>query len=75
MVRSGQQVIEEFQTQGVAIADWARQHGFNPSLVYQVLKGKHVPMRGESHKIAVALGMKRGTLSQTSITQNFSQES
>lgn len=74
MVRSAQQIIEEFQTQGVAIADWARQHGFNPSLVYQVLKGKHVPVRGESHKIAVALGIKLGSLPQSVITQNASHD-
>ena len=74
MVRSAQQIIEEFQTQGVAIADWARQHGFNPSLVYQVLKGKHVPVRGENHKIAVALGIKLGSLPQAVITQNASHD-
>jgi gp16 family phage-associated protein len=62
MVRSPQQVIENFQTQGISIADWARQHGFNPSLVYQVLKGTHVPVRGQSHKIAVTLGIKFGTI-------------
>lgn len=48
-----------FTDQGVSVADWARQHCFSLPLVYAVLKGRNRASRGESHKIAVALGLKR----------------
>ena len=48
-----------FTDQGVSVADWARQHRFSLPLVYAVLKGRNRASRGESHKIAVALGLKR----------------
>nr|WP_228133840.1 hypothetical protein [Acinetobacter pittii] len=31
---------------------------FSPDLVYRILKNNKVPRRGESHKIAVKLGIK-----------------
>ncbi len=45
---------------GVSIAEWARINGFSGGLVYQVLDGKRKCLRGQSHKIAVALGVKAG---------------
>lgn len=45
---------------GVSIAEWARVNGFSGGLVYQVLDGKRKCVRGQSHKIAVALGVKTG---------------
>lgn len=60
MTRSPQEVIEDFRKRGVSIATWARQNGVSQALVYQVLRGNHVPCRGQSHKIAVLLGIKNG---------------
>ncbi len=54
-----EQVKAEFERQGVSIADWARDNGFPPPLVYRVLNGAS-PKRGTSHKIAVELGIKEG---------------
>lgn len=48
-----------FTDQGVSVADWARHHRFSLPLVYAVLKGRNRASRGESHQIAVALGLKR----------------
>jgi gp16 family phage-associated protein len=62
MTRSPQEVIEDFRKRGVSIATWARQNGVSQALVYQVLRGNHVPCRGQSHKIAVLLGIKNGVL-------------
>jgi gp16 family phage-associated protein len=45
---------------GISMAQWAREHGFGTSLVRQVLAGKKRGLRGQSHNIAVALGMKAG---------------
>ena len=58
MIKSIQQVREEFSANGISIAEWARDNHFSPDLVYRLLKNNRVPKRGESHKIAVKLGIK-----------------
>ncbi|MBD8544468.1 DNA-binding protein [Oxalobacteraceae sp. CFBP 8761] len=60
MNRTADDVLQDFKFRGVSVAEWARQNGFTPSLVYQVLRGQSVPSRGKSHTIAVRLGMKDG---------------
>jgi len=47
---------------GMSVAQWARAHGFSRELVYQVLAGQKKGVRGQSHDIAVRLGMKAGAL-------------
>lgn len=49
---------DRFQASGTSISDWARARGFSISLVQSVLAGKRACLRGESHAIAVALGIK-----------------
>ena len=58
MNENSERVIKEFRAKGVAIAAWARAEGFNPDLVYRVLRSKNVPSRGQSHLIALRLGLK-----------------
>ncbi len=58
MMRTSQEVRSELQKRGLSIADWARQNGFTPELVHQVLNSNRVPVRGKSHEIAVKLGLK-----------------
>jgi len=64
MIRTALQALEEFRLRGISVAAWARHNGFNPTLVYQVLHARSVPTRGESHRIAVALGLKHGLMEQ-----------
>lgn len=45
---------------GVSISEWARENGFAAGLVYAVLKGRRKCLRGQSYRIAVALGLKQG---------------
>jgi len=45
---------------GITVAQWSREHGFNEGLVHEVLSGRKRCLRGNSHNIAVALGMKDG---------------
>ena len=45
--------------QGVSYAQWADDNGFARRLVYEVLNGRRACRRGESHRIAVALGLKQ----------------
>ena len=49
-----------FEMSGTSVAEWARVRGFSTGLVYQVLDGRRKCMRGQSHQIAVALGLKPG---------------
>lgn len=58
-LRSPEQVQTWFRQSGVSVVEWAARHGFSPALVYAVMKGRRKCLRGESHRIAVALGMKR----------------
>ena len=52
----------EFERRGLSMSEWARSHGFSTALVYQVLSGKRKALRGQSHQIAVKLGLKEGLL-------------
>ena len=60
-IKTHDQVRNEFRARGLSISGWAKRHGFSQALVYQVLSGKRKPTRGESHRIAVALGLKDGS--------------
>lgn len=51
-----------FEASGWSVAEWARLQGFSTGLVYQVLEGRRKCMRGQSHRIAVALGLKPGEM-------------
>lgn len=55
-------VRELFADAGMSVAEWARVQGFSTGLVYQVLEGRRKCMRGQSHRIAVALGLKEGLM-------------
>ena len=49
-----------FDAAGIPISDWAAANGFARENVYAVLDGRLKGKRGEAHRIAVALGLKRG---------------
>lgn len=51
-------VKQEFFLRGETVARWAERHGFSSSAVYQVLSGRCQARRGDSHRIAVKLGLK-----------------
>ena len=51
-------IKNDFFLRGESVADWARTHEFPSQLVYAVLSGRCKGARGESHRIAVKLGLK-----------------
>lgn len=55
---TGEQVKEKFLAAGVTFSEWARANGYPPQKVYFVVNGQLKGRYGESHQIAVALGMK-----------------
>lgn len=58
---TGEEARQAFVANGVSIAHWAKRHGVSVKLVYEVMAGRACRF-GESHKIAVLLGMKDGVI-------------
>jgi gp16 family phage-associated protein len=58
--KAGDVVRAAFRENGIVIADWARERGFSVELTRMVLAGKRKCLRGQSHQIAIALGIKQG---------------
>lgn len=48
----------KFKASGISIKQWADRHGFSSGNVFSVLHGRNKATRGESFRIAVALGIK-----------------
>ncbi|WP_141054599.1 DNA-binding protein [Tepidiphilus succinatimandens] len=55
-------VRREFDRRGKSVRDWAREHGFSDRIVYEVLRGRLKGRRGQTHKVAVLLGLKDGVV-------------
>ncbi|MBA1187549.1 DNA-binding protein [Pseudomonas entomophila] len=55
-----EQARSELDRVGMSIAEFCRQHGLNKNLVSDLLNGRKKGRRGESHRAAVLLGIKRG---------------
>jgi gp16 family phage-associated protein len=61
-LKTRHQVRAEFDRKGVSIASWAREHKVSRSLVYEILAGRKKCIRGNSHRVAVLLGLKDGEI-------------
>ncbi|CNJ03806.1 phage-associated protein%2C BcepMu gp16 family [Yersinia aldovae] len=59
-LKTPDQVRAEFHQRGETIMSWAKNNGFPPNLVYQVLNGQTKARYGTAHKVAVALNLKHG---------------
>ncbi len=59
-------VRSDFFARGLSVAAWSREHGFPPNAVYRVLSGQSLAMRGNAHRIAVALGIKQPPTAESS---------
>lgn len=56
-------VRAEFRRRGISVSEWARRRGVSAQLTYQILAGRKVGLRGQSHEISVLLGLKPGVVS------------
>ena len=54
-----------FRDSGIAVSDWAKANGVKRHSVYEVLRGNRKCLRGEAHKIAVLLGIKKGSINES----------
>lgn len=51
-------VKSTFHEHGISISEWATRNGFSQDLVYAVLNRRNQATRGQSYRIAVALGLR-----------------
>jgi gp16 family phage-associated protein len=70
MLKTRQQVRDEFARKGLSYSSWARTRGYSAHLIYLILNDDEQNpsrkcLRGESHNIAVELGLKAGQVSRT----------
>lgn len=65
-----EEALQRFRDNGVSVAAWAVRNGFNPAIVYAVLRGGRKCLRGQSHEIAVSLGIKQGRRPSVVTTPN-----
>jgi len=63
-LRSLEDVEREFDQKGVSKADWAREHGLRPGVVYEIFSRRSACRRGEAHRAAVLLGLKEGVIEE-----------
>lgn len=63
-IRTAEEIKRDLERRGKTIADLARELGLRPMIVYDLLCGRTYGTRGESHRAAVLLGLKDGTIEQ-----------
>jgi gp16 family phage-associated protein len=61
-IRTPQEARADLDKRGISIAAFAREHKLPDGIVYQVLSGKKKGRRGEAHRAAVLLGLKKGVV-------------
>lgn len=59
-LRPLEEVEREFSLRGISKADWAREHGIRPGVLYEIFSRRSSCKRGEAHRAAVLLGLKEG---------------
>ncbi len=59
-----EQVKAELLHKGLSMAAWARKNGVNEELTRRILLGRIECRYGQSHKIAVKLGLKDGIIEE-----------
>lgn len=63
-LHSLEDVEREFDQKGISKADWAREHGFRPGVLYEIFSRRSSCKRGEAHRAAVLLGLKEGIIEE-----------
>ena len=57
-----QEIKDRFLREGLTIAAWARENNVNPRLASAILTEERACRSGQSHKIAVLMGIKEGVI-------------
>ena len=61
-LKTREQVQADFKSAGITLSEWARANGFHRMTVVDLLRGARQGLRGETHRCAVALGLKEGVV-------------
>jgi gp16 family phage-associated protein len=61
-IKTIEQVQADFLAAGITMSEWARANGFHRMTVVDLLRGARQGLRGETHRCAVALGLKDGVV-------------
>ena len=61
-LKTREQVLADFKAAGISISEWARANHFSRMVVVDLLRGVRQGLRGESHRCAVALSLKHGSV-------------
>lgn len=56
------EALSRLREAGISIPEWSKANGFKAATVKAVLYGFTKGLRGESHRVAVALGVKDGVV-------------
>ncbi|PZP26701.1 MAG: hypothetical protein DI599_00645 [Pseudomonas kuykendallii] len=62
--RTLEQAKEWLEAQGKSVKEFAEERSLDVATTYQVLAGTKKGRRGESHRVAVALGIKEGVVNE-----------
>ena len=66
-LRTLEEIEREFDHKGISKADWAREHGIRPGVLYEIFSRRSSCKRGEAHRAAVLLGLKEGVIEERAI--------
>jgi gp16 family phage-associated protein len=72
-IRTAAQAKAWLEQQGKSVQEFARENSVDPATTYQILSGRKKGRRGESHKVAVLLGMKIGVIPATSLSNSSAE--
>ncbi|WP_432719873.1 DNA-binding protein [Jeongeupia wiesaeckerbachi] len=61
-LRTPDEARAALEAQGISITQWAIANKYSPNLVFEVLGGRKKCVRGQSHEIAIKLGIKEGEI-------------
>lgn len=61
-LKTREQVQADFREAGITMSEWARANGFHRMTVVDLLRGVRQGLRGETHRCAIALGLKAGVV-------------
>jgi gp16 family phage-associated protein len=61
-LKTPEQVWDELHRAGISLREWARTHNVSYPTAKAVLGGQVKASRGKAHVIALALGLKEGTV-------------
>ncbi len=64
-----EQFKQQLLAQGLTVSQWARNQGYTPRQASIVLNGQSKARYGLGHEIAVKMGIKEGTIDDTSETE------